>query len=376
MTDVVEQREEKRVSWAELFVDLVFVFAVTEVSTLLRHDHGWAGVGRAAVVFVPLYWVWVGLSIHANTHDVENPLDRIGMFAAALCSLFMALAVPGTYDGHRYGDRGLLYAVSYLAARVILVGLVLRGQQMEPRAFMITAFLTGPLLVVGGFLHGTARELVWAAGALIALATPKLARQRMFRVRFDPAHLPERFGLLLIIALGESIVATGATAVGATRLTAGGVAAVAAAFTLACGLWWVYFVYAASAVRHAMGFEDVRIDLVRQVLSYAHLVFISGIIAVAAALGEVVAHPDRRLGGGEAGLLFGGCALYLATFGYTRWRMFGVVATTRLGAAAVVLVLLPVAGRGSGLAALWLLTAVLIALNAVEYALVAWRQRI
>jgi low temperature requirement protein LtrA len=320
--------------------------------------------------------VWVGLSVHANTHDVENPLDRMGMFAVALCSLFMALALPGAYGGHRYGDRGLLYAVSCLAARVILVGLVLRGRQMEPRAFVITAFLVGPLLVVGGFLDGTARELVWAAGALVALATPKLVRQRMFRVRFDPAHLPERFGLLLIVALGESIVATGATAVGATRLTAGEVAAVAAAFTLACGLWWVYFVYAASAVRHAMGFEDLRIDLVRQVLSYAHLVFISGIIAVAAALGEVVAHPDRRLGGSEAGLLFGGCALYLATFGYTRWRMFGLVATTRLSAAAVVLVLLPVVAHGSGLAALWLLAAVLVALNAVEYALVAVRQRI
>jgi low temperature requirement protein LtrA len=375
VTEAVEQ-QEKRVTWAELFVDLVFVFAVTEVSTLLRHDHGWAGVGRAAVVFVPLYWVWVGLSIHANTHDVENPLDRMGMFAVALCSLFMALAVPGAYGGHRYGDRGLLYAASCLAARVILVGLVLRGRQMEPRAFVITAFLIGPLLVVGGFLDGTARELVWAAGALVALATPKLVRQRMFRVRFDPAHLPERFGLLLIIALGESIVATGATAVGATRLTAGEVAAVAAAFTLACGLWWVYFVYAASAVRHAMGFENLRIDLIRQVLSYAHLVFISGIIAVAAALGEVVAHPDRRLGGAEAGLLYGGCALYLATFGYTRWRMFGLVATTRLSAAAVALVLLPVVAHGSGLAALWLLAAVLVALNAVEYALVAVRQRI
>jgi low temperature requirement protein LtrA len=375
VTAAVEQ-QEKRVTWAELFVDLVFVFAVTEVSTLLRHDHGWAGVGRAAVVFVPLYWVWVGLSVHANTHDVENPLDRMGMFAVALCSLFMALALPGAYGGHRYGDRGLLYAVSCLAARVILVGLVLRGRQMEPRAFVITAFLVGPLLVVGGFLDGTARELVWAAGALVALATPKLVRQRMFRVQFDPAHLPERFGLLLIIALGESIVATGATAVSATRLTAGEVAAVAAAFTLACGLWWVYFVYAASAVRHAMGFENLRIDLIRQVLSYAHLVFISGIIAVAAALGEVVAHPDRRLGGSQAGLLFGGCALYLATFGYTRWRMFGLVATTRLSAAAVVLVLLPVVAHGPGLAALWLLAAVLVALNAVEYALVAVRQRI
>jgi low temperature requirement protein LtrA len=78
---------EKRVTWAELFFDLVFVFAVTQVSALLHDQHDWAGLGRALVVFVPIWWAWVGTSIHANTHDVDNPLDRIGIFAVALCSL-------------------------------------------------------------------------------------------------------------------------------------------------------------------------------------------------------------------------------------------------------------------------------------------------
>src|SRR5687767_4448351 len=89
--------EEKRVTWAELFFDLVFVFAVTQISHLLHDHHDWAGVGRAVVVFVPLWWAWVGTSIHANTHDVDNPIDRIGIFAVGLCSLFMALALTDPY---------------------------------------------------------------------------------------------------------------------------------------------------------------------------------------------------------------------------------------------------------------------------------------
>src|SRR5215211_7957715 len=91
---------EKRVTWGELFFDLVFVFAVTQVSALLHQDHTWAGVGRALVVFVPIWWAWVGTSIHANTHDVDNPTDRIGIFTVALGGLFMALALTDPYGAH------------------------------------------------------------------------------------------------------------------------------------------------------------------------------------------------------------------------------------------------------------------------------------
>jgi low temperature requirement protein LtrA len=132
----------------------------------------------------------------------------------------------------------------------------------------------------------------------------------------------------------------------------------------------VYYVFAASAVQHALTNATARTDIIRRVLSYGHLSFIGAIIAVAVGLAGVIAHPGDRLAAGQVGLLFGGCALYLATFGYTRWRMFGTVSRTRLTAAAVVVVLLPVAGLVPGLVALSAVAAVVVVLNVVEHVMV------
>lgn len=359
---------EVRVTWAELFFDLVFVFAVTEVSTLLRGDHTWLGVGHAIVVFVPIYWVWVGTCVYANTHLITTATDRLGILGIGLVGLFMALAVPDAYHG-----GGVLFGVSYLVARIVLAALAWRAGSV-PVAYRIALFGSGPLLVLGGFLPAGVRVLVWAAAALTDLATPALARRLLLRVRFAPGHLAERFGGFLIIALGESIVAIGAPAAAAKSLDAGTLGAVAAAFVLASGLWWVYYVFAASAVRHALEIAPTRADIIRRVLSYGHLSFIGAIIAVAVGLAGVIAHPGERLAAGEAGMLFGGCALYLATFGYTRWRMFGTVSTTRLGAAAVVAALLPVALVVPGLVALGAVAAVVVGLNVVEHLVVRRRQ--
>jgi low temperature requirement protein LtrA len=359
--DDSDNAAEIRVTWAELFFDLVFVFAVTGVSGLLRGDQSWLGVLRALVVFVPVYWCWVGASIHANTHDIENSLDRLGVFAVGLAGLFMALALPDAY-----GQRGVLFAASYYAARLVLVGLVRRGRRMRLVPFLVPVVVSGPLLLIGAFLPAGPREVLWAVAGLVDLSTPALARRRLLGVRFSPAHLSERFGGFLIIALGESIVAIGGPAASAAHLDGTVVATVAAAFVLACGLWWVYFVYAASAIRHALLTASVPGDIIRRVLSYGHLSFVGSIIAVAVGVADTVAHPERHLGGPAVGLLFGGCALYLATFGYTRWRMFRQVSATRLGAAAVVLVLIPVGPRLPALAVLTLLAAVVVGLNVLE----------
>lgn len=232
--------------------------------------------------------------------------------------------------------------------------------------YIVPVLVSGPLLLAGAFLPPVAREVLWAVAGLIDLATPTVVRRRLFGVRFSPAHLTERFGGFLIIALGESIVAIGGPAAAARRLDGAVVATVAAAFVLACALWWVYFVYAASAIRFALRTASVPGDIIRQVLTFGHLSFIGSIIAVAVGVADAVAEPGHRLDGPAIGLLFGGCALYLATFGYTRWRMFRKVSTTRLGAAAVVLVLLPVAPWLPALAVLSLLAVVVVALNVLE----------
>lgn len=306
------------------------------------------------------------MSVHANTRDIDNPLDRVGIFMIGLCTMFMALATPGAYT-----QRGVLFGAAYFAARIILAALIFRGRPMTVNAYLVGLVVSGPLLLTGGLLPDPARVTLWALAALINLATPALIRSRLVSIHFHSTHLSERFGLFLIIALGESVVAIGTPAAAAPQLHVGGVAA----FALACGLWWVYFHFAADAIRHALATASAQTDIVRKVLSYGHLAFISAIIAVADGTAAVVAHPDHPLNTAAASLLFGSCALYLATFGYTRWRMFRSWATTRLAASVVVIALLPAAIHLPALGALGLLFAVVLSLNVVEFQRVKHRSR-
>lgn len=352
---------EKRVTWAELFFDLVFVFAVTEVSSLLHEHHGWAWVLRAVIVFVPLYWSWVGMSFLANAQDLTSASSRIGIFAVGLTGLFMALAVPDAY-----GDRGALFGCAYMAARILLAYLMFRRIPFTINPVAVGLGVSGPLILAGGFVHGTARVAIWGLAALIDLSSPTILRRRLRSMRFDPGHLSERFGLFLIIALGESVVEIGGPAADG-HLSAGVLSAVAAAFVLAAALWWVYFHFAADAMRYALTTAKVQTHITRHVLTYGHFALIASVISVAVGMREAIAHPGENLPWGVSGLLVGGCAIYLATYGYTRWAMFKLVSTTRLTAAGVMLVVLPIAPHVPSLAALILVAAVLVALNVVEY---------
>jgi low temperature requirement protein LtrA len=361
MADIPVPEQDKRVSWVELFFDLVFVVAVTQVTGLLHADHSWSGAAQALIVFIPIYWAWVGMTMHANLHDVDQTGTRLGVFTVGLCGLFMAMALPDAY-----GSRGLLFGASYWAARLVLYALMrpsYRSVGFNP--FTAAAFVTGPLLTLGGLTHGTTRIVLWALAASVDLFVPFLARRRMTHIAYDPSHLPERFGLFLLIALGESVAEIGVVA-GRHPVTPARLAAVAVAFALACALWWVYFVFAADAIRYAVRTAEIAIEVIRPVLPYGHLAFIGGIIAIAAATGEVIVHPLAHLHTDVAALLFGGTALYLATFGYTRWRMFHTLSTARLSAAVLCLALLPLAGLAPALVAMATLAAVLVALNVWE----------
>ncbi|MFJ5234556.1 low temperature requirement protein A [Kitasatospora sp. NPDC088391] len=358
--------EEKRVTWAELFFDLVFVFAVTQVSALLHHHHDAAGSGRALIAFVPVYWCWVGTTVQADIRDVDNPRDRIGIFAVGLAGLFMALALPAAY-----GAGGVLFGGAYWAARLVLIGLLVRSVPRIWRGpYGVAALVSGPLLLVGGLVGSPLREALWVAAAAVDLAAPLVFRRHLAKVEYHPGHLPERFGLFLLVALGESIVGIGAPLAGGP-LHVPQLASVALAFVISCALWWQYFGYAADAMRHAMETTASRRDVMRRVFSYGHLALIAGVITVAVGFAETVARPAEALGGGTLGLLYGGSALYLLTFNYTRRTMFGVLSPTRLAAAALVagllaLLLLTPLHRLPALAVLGLLAAVLVGLNAWE----------
>ena len=337
---------EKRVTWAELYFDLVFVFAITQVSGLLHHQHDLTGLVRALVVFVPVYWCWVGTTVQANIRDVDNLRDRLGILLVGLTGLFMALAVPGAY-----GRRGMLLGAAYWLARLVLLLLLVRVPGVWRGPYGAGVLASGPLLLVGGLLPDGPRLALWAAAALCDLSAPLVFR---------------RFALFLLVAIGESVVGIGGSAA-AARLDVPELLAVAAAFTISAGLWWQYFVFAADAMRHAVEVADSRRDVVRRIFQYGHLALAAGVIGVAVGFEETVADPWRALGAGSVALLYGGCGLYLLTFGYTRWMMFRRMSTTRIAAAVVVLGLLPAMVRLPALVVLGVLAVLLVALNGVEY---------
>jgi low temperature requirement protein LtrA len=342
------------------------------VSGYLEHDQTWRGALHALVVFVPVYWVWVGVTIQADVHDLSGPLMRIVAFLVALGGMFMALAIPDAY-----GSRGTLFAGAYWASRVAVGIPWFRDRRWTVNPVTVSMTVTGPLLLVGAFVHGDARLAVWAAAAVIDLSTPTLLRRRLRSMSFDAVHLAERFGLFVLIAIGESVVTIGVAAQATGPLTVDVGLAVVAAFAVSCGLWWVYFHFAADAVRHALATAPVQLDITRLVLSYGHLSFIAAIIATSVGMREAVNSVGGDLSSAATLLLFGGTALYLATFGYTRWMMFRLVSWTRLsGSVAVLALLAVVTALDTGPTAdLAILAVALAVLNTVEWQRVSRQSR-
>lgn len=353
--------EGKRAAWPEFFFDLVFVFSFTQVSRLLQATGSWRRLGFAIVVLVPMYWAWVGTSIYANRRNVENARGTLGIFALGLGSLGMALAVPGADS-----SRGLLFGCSYFYLRIVLAVLAFpdyRGRRRNP--YTVGAVVSGPLLLAGGFATGTLRVVLWTAAAVADLSAPFVFRRTLARVQYDTAHLTERFALLIIAALGVSLVQIGGRAAD-QPLSPERLVAVAAAYGLAGSLWWAYFVVAVRGLQQALSEARVQIEVIRPALSWGHLPFICGIIAVTVGLTEVVTVPSVQLRPYAALLLTGGCALYLAGFGFIRWRLMRTVSWRRLGAAAACLCLLPVARLMPAQAVLLTLLGITAALNLIE----------
>lgn len=352
--------DERKVSWVELFFDLVFVYAVTRTAEMLRDDASAPGIARAAIAFVPVYWTWVGTTMLANLRGVDRQRDRIGVLGVALTSLFMAIALPEAWHG-----SGLLFAGAYWAGRLVLLCLVARGPLRRAfTSFTVAACLTGPLLVCGALVTGAPRAGLWALAAAIDLSVPMVVRSRLASVPFDAGHLTERFATLVIIALGETVVST---AGGAEHGRPDQLVAVALAFVVTCGLWWVYFAFGPGTIEQQLRASSARIEIIRPVLSYGHLCLAGGIIAVASAIGRGVDDPREPLATPELRLLLGGVVLYLLTFAATRWRMLHTLAVPRLTASAACLVLVPLGVHLPARTTFALLGAILVALNLVEH---------
>jgi low temperature requirement protein LtrA len=347
---------EKRVAPLELFFDLVFVFALTQVTLLMSNHPTWEGLGQGMLVLAALWWAWGAYAWLTNYIAADEGLERLLMFAVMGAFLIAALAVP-----EAFGDDALLFAVAYAAARWLHIFIfaeanddVDAGQAIVRLAW--TA-LPAPLLLIGAaFFDGPAQAAIWIVALAIDLGGPFVFGVRGFRV--SAGHFAERFGLIVIIALGESIVAIGAGLEG--EIDAGVVAAAAFGLIVACALWWAYFdvvaLVAESRFRRTRGHE--RALIARDSYSYLHLPMIAGIVLVALGVKKTLGDVDEPLKTVPAVALFGGVALYYAGHVGFRLRNVGTLNRPRLVAVLGCLALIPVATEVDALVAVALAAAV------------------
>jgi low temperature requirement protein LtrA len=361
---------EHPVTPRELFFDLVFVFAFTQVTTLLAHDPTFAGIGRGVLVLAALWWPWTGYAWLTNTVDPEEGFVGLALLVALIAMFVAALAVPGAF-----ADEGVLFGASFLlvcALHVALYVLAGRGRPDLLAAVLrlaVWTLLGAALILLAGFLDG-ARTWLWIAALLVIYVGAALSGSTGWTV--FPAHLAERYGLVLIIALGEAFVAIG---IGATQggIDFGVVVAAVLGLLVATGFWLAYFDF--FSIRGARMLAEAegprRIALARDLYAYAHLPMIVGIVLFAFAMKHVVAHVGDELDTAVAFALCCGCAVYLLAYSAIRLRLERRVSRGRLTAAVALVLLFPVATQVPALAALALVAAVWLALHVYE--LVVWR---
>jgi low temperature requirement protein LtrA len=362
-----EQEDEHPVSALELFFDLVFVLAITQVTLLLAEDATLAGLLRGLLILALLWWSWVGYSWLTNSVDTDDVATRVSIFVAMAAFTVAALAVPAAY-----GDDAVPFALAYAVVRAMQVGLYAYGtDDDDPNHGAILrlapGFLVSAGLIVGGALvGGEAQTWIWLLAILIDVLTPVVVGAGQFRVH--AGHFAERHGLIVIIALGESIVALGS---GVTEETVDVSRAVGASLGVAAAaaLWWLYFDIVAIVAEHRMkqarGAERSRIA--RDSYSYIHFFMIAGIVLLALGIKKSLLGSEEPLKLIPAIALCAGPALYLLGHIAFRLRNVGTLNKQRLVVAIVLVALIPVAHAIDALPALALVTAVLAALVTYEH---------
>jgi low temperature requirement protein LtrA len=354
---------ERRTSPVELLWDLVFVFAVTQVTSLITHDLSWRGAGRGLLVLALVWWAWSAFVWAANAQDPNGSAVRLALLVSLVLIFIAGLAVP-----HAFGDEGTLFACAYAGVRFIHLGLYAHASRQGNASwsaisgFALTVAIGMALLIAGSFFHGTTRTVFWVAAAAIDYAGPAwLTRERLRGLQeVSVAHFAERYGLFIIICLGESIVAIGA---GASRLHLDfdAVAAVTLALLIVVGLWWTYFGSFASTAEERLRQHDDPVLAAADAYSYLHLLLVAGIILFAVGAKAPLQSVSNPLDDGSRLCLCGGVALYLAGHAAFRWRLTGSLERAKLLAAAAALIVFAVTGG----AAAWITGACLVVVLAL-----------
>jgi low temperature requirement protein LtrA len=359
------EEPEVKVTALELFFDLVFVFAFTQVTALMAANPTWESMGEGMLVLAMVWWAWGGFAWLTNSLHSDDGIARIGLLSAMAAMLITALAVPGAF-----GEDSVVFGLAYFAVRVIPIAVYTYGApEADARDAILKlapGLLAAPLLIaIGGFLDGGAQTGIWVVAVLIDYGTPYVQDVSGFKV--SASHFHERFGLIVIIALGEAIVAAG-TSLDLTGLTAGVVVTAIAGLTIAGCQWWAYFdVVALVAGRRFEALKGLdRNRLARDSYGVLHGLLIAGIVLVALGIKKAFAHTDLPLETVPAVALCGGAALYLAGHVAFRLRNVGSLNRQRVFCALILLALIPFATSVDAIVAVIAVALVHVALIAYE----------
>jgi low temperature requirement protein LtrA len=360
--------DERRTSPVELLWDLVFVFAVTQVTAVIADDLSWSGLGRGMLLLALVWWAWSAFVWAANAEHEESRVLRAVLLLGMVVTFVAGLALPGAF-----GDSATLFAATYASVRFLHLGLYAHASRQGHAswssiagfALTVTAGMT--LLLVGSVLEEGLRVALWTLAVAIDYAGPAwLTRERLRGLQeVAVAHFAERYSLFVIICLGESIVAIGLSAQG-HAIDADLVAAVALGVLATIGLWWTYFDRFASIAEARLREHEDPVLAAADGYSYLHLLIVAGIIIFAVGV-KVTVHDAAEPASDAARLaLCGGLAIFLVGNVAFRLRMVGAIGYAKLAGAAALLALF---GLSGGLSAVWILAAatlVLIALCTLE----------
>jgi low temperature requirement protein LtrA len=362
---------EQRVTALELFFDLVFVFAITQVTGFLYHDPTWLRLLESFAILMVLWFAWSGYAWLGNMGGADEGLLRAVLLAVMAPLLVASLAVP-----HAFGEDALVFGIAIFLVRAMhILAYRVRARGDPELAIVVrrlarTMLPAAGVLVLAGLLGGTGRAVCWAVALAIDYGGLMLGSTDGWRV--EPAHFAERHGLVIIIALGESIVALGLGAA-SLPLQVGEITGVVLGLAVATALWWAYFDVVSTVAERKLreATAGARARIARDSYTYLHLPMVTGIVVFAFGVKTTLAHLHAELEAVPAAALCGGVALYLLALSTFKRRNVGSFNNPRLVASAALVALAPVATRLPALLSLALvaLTAcTLIAYEVYRYA--------
>ena len=321
----------QKVTFIELFFDLVFVFAVTQVVSLMHDEISWATVGQAVLVFWMVWWAWTQFTWALNAADTTHNAVALGTLLATGVAFFMAVSLPDAYHG-----RELWFAIPYVIVRV--VGLIIYGmvasidplQRAAVRNF--AAFSAGGLILVvlGATFGGAEQYWLWGAAILLDLVASAVG-SKSENWNLHTEHFVERHGLIVIIALGESLIVT-ASGLAGVDWTFELVLAASLAVVVTFGFWWSYFPVALPRLEHALARVSGagHSQMARDVFSVIHFPMLLGVIALAVAAEEVIAHPENTLALEARLMLSASLLLFVGGMAVATFRASGQILLPRL----------------------------------------------